>query len=144
MSDAYDDLNDVDLVDDEEQAAEEEPSTLMFGSVDEFVREQLLNTYTRVVGPAGRAHRRWAADWWRYPEAIVRLEALWRSWEHLRQDGATGSSTWWRDHLDHHMPILMDVEGPFAEAKDSNNPGEPLPYTPPPEGMFPDVRTQES
>ena len=27
----------------------------------------------------------WAADWWRYTEAVVRLEALWRSWEHLRR-----------------------------------------------------------
>ena len=106
-----------------------------------------LRTLTLPFGPWPRPDRgvskggRWAADWWRYPEAIVRLGALWRSWEHLRQDGATGSSIWWRDHLDHHTPILMDVEGSFAEAKDPNDPGEALPYTPPPEGMFPDVRT---
>ena len=128
--------DDTDTADDLQGAAE--PGTLMFGSVDDFVRNQLLITYTRVVGP--RMQRRWSAQWWRSAEAIIRLEALWRSWEHLRLDGATGSSIWWRDHLDHHMPILMSPDGPFEDSQDQNRPGEPLPYTEPPKGMFPDVR----
>jgi hypothetical protein len=41
------------------------------------------------------------------------LEALWRSWEHLRLDPATGVSVWLRDHLDHHMGVLLDADGPF-------------------------------
>ncbi|MBG6059755.1 hypothetical protein RCH16_003197 [Cryobacterium sp. MP_M5] len=138
MSDGYDDLDDdQDVTEDDESA---KPDTLVFGSVDEFFREQLRLTYTRVVGPSNRASRRWSAQWWRSPEAIARLEALWRSWEHLRLDGATGSSTWWRDHLDHHMPLLMSADGPFADSEDQNKPGEPLPYEAPPAGMFPDVR----
>lgn len=108
----YDDLDsDSDMPGSEDLSESSEPDTLVFGSVDEFVREQLSVTYRRVVGPSNRTARRWAAQWWRYPEAIARLEALWRSWEHLRLDGATGSSTWWRDHLDHHMPILMSADG---------------------------------
>lgn len=144
MSNGYDDLDDdLDAVSDDKPAEEAPAPTLVFGSVDEFVREQLSQTYRRVVGPSNRAARRWAAEWWRSPEAIARLEALWRSWEHLRLDGATGSSTWWRDHLDHHMPILMSADGPFADSEDQNKPGEPLPYAAPPAGMFPDVRLTE-
>ncbi|WP_440711792.1 DUF4913 domain-containing protein [Herbiconiux sp. YIM B11900] len=137
----YDD--DLDAAEGDDSAVDESASAnagLFFGSVDEFVREQLIEEYRRVVGPSGRAHRRWAADWWRYPEAVSRLEAIWRAWEHLRQDGATGSSVWWRDHLDPHMAVLMDVEGPFSDSKDQNDPGEKLPYTAPPPGLFPDVR----
>jgi len=112
--------------------------TLFFGSVDEFVRERLRYTYSRRVGPQGP--NRWAAEWWRYPEAISRLDALWRSWEALRLEPTFGMSVWWRDHADHHMRMLMAPEGPFAESRDQNGQGEPLPYMAPPQGMFVDVR----
>jgi hypothetical protein len=91
--------------------------------------------YTRGVGP--RYQRRWAADWWNYPEAVSRLEALWRSWEAARLE-PTAMSGWWRDDVDHHMSVLMWAEGPFAASEDKNAPGEPLPYKPPP--AFPDLR----
>lgn len=114
---------------------------LYYGSVDEFVREYLRNVYRRRID--GR-HRCWAGRWWQYDEAVIRLEALWWSWEHLRQDAATGMSVWWRDHADHHMAVLMDPDGPFGLATEGEEntckKGEPLPYVVPPEGMFPDVR----
>lgn len=116
---------------------ENQPPPLQFGSVDEFVRDYLRNVYRRRID--GR-HRYWAAEWWRYDEAVIRLEALWRAWEHLRLDPALGMSIWWRDHADHHMPILMSEDGPFASAPETPENrcklGEPLPYEPPPEGMF--------
>lgn len=28
------------------------------------------------------------------------MEALWRAWEHLRLDGATGISVWFKDHAE--------------------------------------------
>ena len=98
--------------------------TLFFGSVDEFVRERLRYTYSRRVGPQGP--NRWAADWWRYPEAISRLDALWRSWEALRLEPTFGMSVWWRDHADHHMRMLMSPEGPFADSRDENKSGDPF------------------
>ncbi len=52
------------------------------------------------------------------------------------------SAQWWRDHLDHHMPVLMSAGGPFADSTDTKKPSEPLPYSRPPAGMFPDVRPQ--
>ena len=75
------------------------------------MREYLRNVYRRRIDSR---HRCWAGEWWRYDEAVIRLEALWRAWEHLRQDPATGMSVWWRDHADHHMPALMAPDGPFA------------------------------
>ena len=134
----FDDLRDDDD-DDESEDADSSAPQLFYGSADQFVRERLRYTYTRRVGP-GNANFRWAADWWNYPEALARIDALWRAWEHLRLDPATGSSTWWRDHADHHMSVLMSTEGPFAKSTDTNTPGEPLPYTAPPKGLFPDMR----
>lgn len=121
---------------------EEEPE-LYFGSVDEFVREYLRNVYRRRINGRSRV---WAARWWEYDEAVIRLEALWRSWEFLRRDPATGMSVWWRDHADHHMPALFDPDGAFAgvdvdDLANQNAVGEPLPYEAPPQGLFLDVRS---
>ncbi|WP_326831789.1 DUF4913 domain-containing protein [Arthrobacter sp. BL-252-APC-1A] len=129
--------------------AEQDPSvkpSLYFGSVDEFVREYLRHAYRRRID--GK-HRIWAARWWEYDEAVIRLEALWRSWEHLRQDPSTGMSVWWRDHADHHMTVLMDPQGPFYSADATNREnqetkGGPLPYSSPPSGLFPDVRVSSN
>ena len=70
----------------------------------------------------------------------ARLEAMWRAWEHLRMDAATGTSVWLRDHADHHLGVLMSPTGPWALSKDTAGPDEPLPYEAPPEGLFPDIR----
>ncbi|NDR53552.1 MULTISPECIES: DUF4913 domain-containing protein [unclassified Actinomyces] len=110
-----------------------------FGNVDEFVRDFLRNMYRRRID--GR-HRCWAARWWQYEEAVARLEALWRAWEYLRLDPTTGMSTWWRDHADYHMAVLMDPDGPFSTAalgeENLSKKGDPLPYVAPPPGMFDD------
>lgn len=132
---------------DERSSADAEPAAaaststepeLFFGSVDEFVREKLRYVYVRRVGPTGP--HRWAAQWWKYPEAISRLDALWRAWEALRLEPTFGMSVWWRDHADYHMQVLMSSDGPFRESKDRNDSDEALPYTAPPPGMFIDVR----
>lgn len=101
--------DDVDLEDEDTDAGKEalEP---YFPNVDVFVREFLAPTYRRSL--EGN-HRVWCPDWWRHAEAINRLESLWRAWEHLRLDPATGMSVWWRDHADHHMPALLAADGPF-------------------------------
>ena len=115
---------------------------LQFGSVDEFVREYLRHIYKRRIDGRNRV---WSARWWSNAEAIVRLEALWRSWEYLRQDAATGMSIWWRDHADYHLAVLTAPDGPFGETADDpeniNRRGDPLPYVDPPAGLFPDVRS---
>ncbi|WP_082775424.1 DUF4913 domain-containing protein [Pseudoclavibacter helvolus] len=128
-------------INDEPQDEEEPEPALYYGSVDEFVREYLIGAYRRRVDGQNRV---WAARWWEYDEAVIRLDALWRAWEKLRQDPSTGMSVWWRDHADHHMIMLFSPDGPFAGVKESeenrNKKGEPLPYAAPPDGLFPDER----
>lgn len=128
---------------DKAPAPSDEPS-LHFGSVDEFVREHLRLVYRpRIDGK----NRIWSAQWWKYPEARVRLEAIWRAWEHLRLDPATGVSVWWRDHADYHLNVLMSpASSPFPAVYDdsanTSEHGEPMPYECPPEALFPDERKQ--
>lgn len=128
----------------DEEPADQEP-TLYYGSVDEFVREYLVKNYRRRVDGQRTV---WAADWWNYPEATIRLDALWRAWEHLRLDPTTGMSVWFRDHAEHHMSVLLDPSGPFAAAGEGKNrenvneKGGELPYTAPPEGLYPDLREE--
>lgn len=112
--------------------------TLHYGSVDEFVREFLRFAYRRTLPGRGKAPF-WDPEWWKFDEAVMRLDALWREWESHRQN-ATGMSAWWRDHVDHHMPLLMSEQGPFQQSKLETEPNDPLPYATPPEGMFPDER----
>lgn len=124
----------------EPEVVEDDVPTLYYGSVDEFVREFICPVFRRNVGEEGRADYRWSARWWESAEAITRLEALWRAWEHLRMDPSTGISVWLRDHADHHLGVLMSATGPWARSKDTAGPHEPLPYEAPPAGLFPDVR----
>ena len=124
----------------EAEASAEDAPVLYYGSVDEFVREFVSPIFRRNVGEEGRADYRWSARWWESAEAITRLEAMWRAWEHLRMDASTGTSVWLRDHADHHLGVLMSPTGPWALSKDTAGPDEPLPYEPPPPDLFPDVR----
>ncbi len=62
----------------EKPAKEQKLPGLVYGSTEESLHEQLLPTYVRDVD--GRAAK-WCAEWYFHPEAVSRVEALWRSWE---------------------------------------------------------------
>jgi hypothetical protein len=70
------------------------------------------NCSCRSTGAASARTPRCGAQWWRDAEAIVRLEALWRSREHLKLDPRPGCRVWLRDHLDHHMAVVLSADGP--------------------------------
>lgn len=132
---------DEDLVD--EDVAEGAPDDvgaehqLYYPTVEAFVRELLAPTYRRHLD--GGRTRTWCPQWWNHAEAITRLEALWRAWEFLRLDPATGVSVWLRDHADHHMAVLMDADGPFkgcTPEKGHSDRLKPLPVEEPPDGLF--------
>jgi len=114
---------------------------LFYSSVEEFVREQLAPMYRRALDGTQRT---WCPEWWRHAEAISRLEALWRAWEHLRLDPATGISVWFRDHADHHMTVLLDSDGPFKRCSVTKGHSErqldPLPLVDSPSGLFATTR----
>ncbi|MDR7083251.1 hypothetical protein J2X01_002545 [Arthrobacter ginsengisoli] len=114
---------------------------LVFGSAEEFLHEQLLPTYVRDVD---NRSAKWCMEWYFHPEAVSRVEALWRAWEHLRLDGATGISVWWRDHADH-MRVLLDPNGPFYNCDKSGH-RDPAYLEPKraPLGWFPDMRLRTS
>jgi hypothetical protein len=109
---------------------------LYFTSLQEFA-DWFLNAYRRSLHGHQRA---WCPQWWRHPEVIMRLEALWRSFEHLRLDAALGASVWWRDHVDPHMAAILDPDGPLKGCNltdgHSTRPTAPLPHTPAPAGAL--------
>ncbi|GAB3267021.1 hypothetical protein GCM10027425_33620 [Alteromonas gracilis] len=115
----------------------EEPPALAYATLDAFVNDFLATCcWVDVSTPA----RIWCPQWWRHDGALVRLEALWRSFEALRLDPALGISTWLRDHLDPHMAVLTDPQGPFQgcnpnKGHDSARP-RVIPTEPAPAGMF--------
>lgn len=116
------------------------PPALVHSTLDKFFLEVIRPIYVRKV--SSRGGRRWSAEWWRSHEALVRLEALWRSWEHLRGDPAMGMITWLRE-ADYHMELLMNPEGPFAHSKDEAGVGQKLPHTAPPQGLFTPAQEME-
>ena len=93
-----------------EDGKPEKVPELVYGTAEEFLHEQLLPTYVRSV--TGKTAK-WCIEWYFHPEAVSRVEALWRAWEHLRLDGATGIRVWFKDHVGHHMSMLLDPRGPL-------------------------------
>ena len=108
------------------------PKEPKYRAVEPWVQYHFAPMYSRNVGNKWR----WCRQWWKHAEAISRLEALWRSWEAARLN-PVGMSTWYRDHLDHHLPILMGPDGPFHSCSkvEHNNP-ELLAVEPAPAGWW--------
>lgn len=120
----------------ESGAAIEDPvSGLIYATSEEFLVDQLLPMYIRIIDSKNGT---WCRKWYLHAEALSRIEALWRAWEHLRLDGKTGMSVWWRDHADPHMAVLLNQKGPFHECdlETHKNPN-PLPCDIAPDGWFP-------
>lgn len=88
-----------------------------YDNLTDWVTRQFNPIYRRSLG----GEYRWCAQWWRHAEAIVRLSALWHSWESMRLQGATGIGLWFRDHLDHQLPILMGPRGPFYQCSETQH-----------------------
>lgn len=115
----------------------EEPPALLFPTLPAFVAH-LATWYRREVFDS--YERTWCPCWWRHPEAVVRLEAIWRAFEALRTDPGTGISVWLRDHADVHMAQLLAPTGPFrgCTARDGHSPDPlpPLPLVDPPDDWW--------
>jgi hypothetical protein len=99
----------------------------VFSVVEDWVAEYFLLMFRRPLG----GMYRWCPQWWAHPEAVSRLTALWRSWEAMRLEPATGISDWYGSHLDHHLPILLGPDGPFCQcSKDGHLELPPFPADP--------------
>lgn len=82
-----------------------------FKNVYDFVENHFRYIYARKLEM--KNDRRWCPRWFEHPEAVSRLEAVWRAWESAGDDPAAGVSNWYRDHADYHMAVLLDPAGPF-------------------------------
>jgi len=118
----------------------EPAAELVYDSAIEFFVELLAPSYVRDVNEG--AELAWCPEWYKHPEALIRMESIWRAWEHLRLEPALGVSTWWLNHADPHMRVLMDKEGPFKKcAYDGHKPPRTaalasLPHAEPENGIF--------
>lgn len=102
--------------DDPELADDDTPAEPMFSDLDSFIRNYLAPVVERRVTQGSAVGVNWCPSWWKHPEAISRLYALWRAWETLRvADPDTGMSIWWRDHFDSHFAVMTGEYGPFSK-----------------------------
>jgi hypothetical protein len=83
--------------------------------------EDLADWVDEVFARLAASHRaKWCTSWESHPEARIRLEALWHTWESAMaaDPGAdpnwSAVDDWLRLRLDHHAALLLDIDGPFA------------------------------
>ncbi len=103
----------------------------MYDSVESFVTDHLALLIQRHLEGAVT----WCPQWQEHPEAVDRLTALWEAWEALHVQGGTARSTWWLDHADPHLAVLMDADrGPFVYCSPTRGHAagryQPLPFDP--------------
>lgn len=65
--------------------------------------------------------RTWCGQWHTHPEAVLRLDALWRTWEQARLDSVSGMASWLITYADPHLEHLTTVDGPFAGCDSTNH-----------------------
>jgi hypothetical protein len=89
----------------------------VYYALEDWLTEYFLPMFRRTLG----GEYRWCHQWWQHGEAISRLTALWHAWEVLRLQPGTGIATWYRDHLDHQLPILLGARGPFYQCNETTH-----------------------
>jgi len=104
--------------------------------VETWVEHVYAVVYVRKISQS----QRWCPQWWAHAEAIVRLTALWRTWEAARaaeDDGAIAD--WLRVYFDALNPVLLADDGPFASCTaDRHSDQRPLPLAASPLGFWAD------
>jgi len=89
----------------------------VYYALEDWLTGYFLPMFRRTLG----GEYRWCHQWWQHGEAISRLTSLWHAWEVLRLQPGTGIATWYRDHLDHQLPILMGPRGPFCQCSETTH-----------------------
>lgn len=87
--------------------AKKDPPKPLFSSSTEWANKWFAPMTQRSV-------RKWCPTWWEHPEAKLRIDSMWRTWESARLDSVSGMSTWLLHHFDPHMVQLTSVEGTFC------------------------------
>lgn len=106
-----------------------------FANVVEFVQGFFLPVIRRRISD-NDGGLSWDPRWWAYPEVVARLTALHQAWEEARMsDSASAMSSWWIQHLEPHLRVILDGDtGPMANAKSDRSfmgwpalPADPVP-----------------
>ncbi|MGQ7298038.1 DUF4913 domain-containing protein [Quadrisphaera sp. KR29] len=88
-----------------------------YPNLDTWVHDYFCATFFRPLG----GEFRWCSQWRAHREAVVRLEALWRSWRALSRDPSLGISTWLQQFLDPQLLIILGPRGPFASCNEKRH-----------------------
>ena len=99
-------------------AEEEQARPPLYPSVQTWVEHYFTRMFMHRIADNPRV--RWCPQWWQHAEAIARLTILWNTWEAARWQ-PSAKPAWWLD-LDHHLPILLGLDGPFRNCR--NNQGD--------------------
>ena len=92
--------------------------------VDGFIRPMWATTRS------GQDKVNWSKEWYRHPEAVSRLSALWRIYEIQRgRDPENFLEGFLRVHADYHMRHLMAEDSVFSQCTSTDTPSVPLPVT---------------
>lgn len=118
-----------------DQSDEQPTRTARFATLAEFV-EWLATVWEQKI--SSQSGPMWCSRWFEHPEAVLRLEAMWRSFEAARADPLNGMATWLRDIADHHMSQLTSGTSPFRRCKDNGHTAPTLEVTtaPVPDGYL--------
>ena len=118
---------------------DEKVPEFVYRGVEDWVLNLLAPTIERRLDAAGAGTLTWCPQWWQHPEAIARLEALWRAWEVCRDTDGEAPSRWFWQHCDPILAVLTDAKtGPMADCKPDHHrkyangshlPSEPAPDT---------------
>lgn len=106
----------------------------LYDSAAAWVEGYLSLVYWRRLG----TRHVWCPKWWAHPEAVVRVEGMWRAWEKMRQaDAALGIASWFTEVADPMMRELLDPDGPFKGCSPDHHRSKPetgmtLPVSPVP------------
>lgn len=100
-----------------------------FKSVVEFVDRFIRPMYATTRSGQDRVN--WSRKWYTHPEAVTRLNALWRTYERLRSRDEDGFlEEFLRVHADYHMRQIMSEDGVFAQCSARDTASVPLPAEP--------------
>lgn len=113
------------------EIAEEAPPR-QFPTVVEFVEQFLVFAINRKISTTPGSGLRWDPNWHQYPEVVYRLVALHEAYEVAIIEGGAAPSSWWIQHLEPHMRVILDGDtGPFHAYSDHDitSAPKPLPVT---------------
>lgn len=108
----------VSAVESEEKEATDDFQLVYQNSIDWF-EQYWCYVYRRETSTRAPL---WCEAWWKHPEALTRIELMWRSWEAARQsDPMTGVAAWMVNIADPMMAQLFSPDGTFKGCIDARH-----------------------